>query len=58
MLNLSKKEWEHDKKNFESLKDLLKDLKLLLSSEHSKDLKENKQNLNSEELEDLLTILK
>lgn len=40
MLNLSKREWEYDKKDFESL------------------LKENKQNLSSEELEDLLTILK
>lgn len=37
MLNLSKKEWEYDKKDFESLKDLLKDLKLLLSSRHLKE---------------------
>lgn len=37
MLNLSKKEWEYDKKDFESLKDLLKDLKLLLSSRYLKE---------------------
>lgn len=37
MLNFSRKEWEHDKKDFESLKNLLNELKLLISSRHLKE---------------------